>query len=81
MENFTAVELQVPVFRAGELVYQLPTLSEIKQYCAEQMQTLWPEVLRFNYPHQYYVDLSEQLMALKDEMLHNAGRQVSGEKK
>ena len=74
MENYSAVELQVPVFQNGELVYSLPTLPEIKAYCAAQISTLWPEVLRFNNPHQYYVDLSEQLMALKDEMLHNAGR-------
>ena len=81
MENYRAVELQVPIFRSGELVYELPTLPEIKQYCAQQLQTLWPEVMRFDNPHQYYVDLSEKLMALKDEMLHNAGRRSAGEKR
>ena len=74
MENFLAVELQVPVFRNGELVYQLPSLKEIKTNCAYQVSTLWPEVKRFDYPHQYYVDLSEALMALKDEMLAAHGR-------
>ncbi len=74
MENYRAVELQVPVFRGGKLVYQLPTLNEIKAYCAKQIETLWPEVLRFENPHQYYVDLSDRLMALKDEMLHSAGK-------
>ena len=74
MENYRAVELQVPVFRGGKLVYQLPTLNEIKAYCAKQIETLWPEVLRFENPHQYYVDLSDKLMALKDEMLHSAGK-------
>ena len=74
MENYRAVELQVPVFWGGKLVYQLPTLNEIKAYCAKQIETLWPEVLRFENPHQYYVDLSDRLMALKDEMLHSAGK-------
>ena len=74
MQNYCAVELQVPVFRGGKLVYQLPTLNEIKAYCAKQIETLWPEVLRFENPHQYYVDLSDRLMALKDEMLHSAGK-------
>jgi len=74
MQNYRAVELQVPVFRGGKLVYQLPTLNEIKAYCAKQIETLWPEVLRFENPHQYYVDLSDRLMALKDEMLHSAGK-------
>ena len=69
MEDFTAVELQVPIFKNGELVYKLPTLDEIKRRCAYEVSTLWPEVKRFDFPHQYYVDLSEELMALKDEML------------
>ena len=74
MENFRAVELAVPIFRNGELVYALPSLKEIKTNCAYQVSTLWPEVKRFDYPHQYYVDLSEKLMALKDAMLAEYGR-------
>lgn len=74
MENFRAVELQVPVFEKGRLVYELPTLEQIKRNCAYQVSTLWPEVKRFDYPHQYYVDLSEELMALKDRMLADFGR-------
>ena len=81
MENYRAVELQVPIFLGGELVYDLPALTEIKAYCAAQMETLWPEVKRFDNPHEHYVDLSDQLMALKDEMLHNAGNKRSGETK
>lgn len=69
MENFRAELLQVPVFKNGELVYELPSLEDIKRRCAYQVSTLWPEVKRFDYPHQYYVDLSEKLMALKDSML------------
>ena len=74
MENFRAVELQIPVFQGGELVYKLPTLKEIKTNCGYQISTLWPEVKRFDNPHQYYVDLSPKLMALKDEMLEAHGR-------
>ena len=64
--------MMVPIFKNGELVYQLPTLKEIKTYCAYQVSTLWPEVKRFDYPHQYYVDLSPKLMELKDKMLSEA---------
>ena len=74
--NFTARELQVPIFKNGELVYKLPTLKEIKTYCAYQVSTLWPEVKRFDYPHQYYVDLSPKLMELKDKMLSDAGHKA-----
>lgn len=74
MDGFNAVELQVPVFKNGELVYKLPTLEEIKRTCAYGVSTLWPEVKRFDFPHQYYVDLSARLMALKDEMLKQGRR-------
>ena len=76
MRNFRAVELQVPVFKNGELVYDLPALGDIKKLCAEQIDTLWPEVKRFDYPHQYYVDLSPKLMALKDKMLLERGHEI-----
>ena len=72
MENFRAYEMMVPIFQNGELVYKLPSLKEIKTYCAYQVSTLWPEVKRFDYPHQYYVDLSPKLMELKDKMLSEA---------
>ncbi len=74
IHGFDAVELQVPVFKNGELVYKLPTLEEIKRTCAYGVSTLWPEVKRFDFPHQYYVDLSAKLMALKDEMLKQGRR-------
>ena len=67
--NFHACELQVPVFRNGELVYQLPTLDEIRSYCREQVDTLWDEVKRFDNPHTYYVDLSQKLWEIKYRLL------------
>ena len=67
--NFQARELQVPVFRNGELVYQLPTLDEIRSYCREQVDTLWDEVKRFDNPHTYYVDLSQKLWEIKYRLL------------
>ena len=68
-----AKELMVPIFKNGELVYKLPSLKEIKTACAYNVSTLWPEVKRFDYPHQYYVDLSPKLMELKDNMLASYG--------
>ena len=69
--NFTAKELLVPVFRHGKLVYDLPPLAEIKRYCAEQVDTLWDEVKRFDNPHTYYVDLSQKLWQIKYDLLKN----------
>ena len=67
--NFTAKELQVPIFQSGKLVYQLPTLDEIRAYCAQQVDTLWDEVKRFDNPQTYYVDLSQKLWDIKYGLL------------
>ena len=74
LEHFTALELQVPVFLNGELVYDLPSLEEIRAYCRRELDTLWDEVKRFDNPHQYYVDFSQELWDLRDRLLHNGGR-------
>ena len=71
--DFTARELQVQIFRNGELVYKQPTLEEIRRYCSEQLDTLWDEVLRFENPHNYYVDLSQKLWDIKHQLLDNEG--------
>ena len=68
--DFEAKELLVPIFRGGELVYEKPTLPQIKAYCASQVDTLWDEVLRFENPHKYYVDLSQKLWDIKNDLLH-----------
>lgn len=69
ISNFVARQLLVPIFEKGSRVCASPSLHEIRQYCAEQVDTLWEEVLRFEYPHNYYVDLSEKLWQAKQDML------------
>lgn len=71
--DFTAKELQVPIFIKGELVYQPPKIDDIKKYCAEQLGTLWETVLRFENPHKYYVDLSQKLWDIKQKLLADKG--------
>lgn len=74
VENFKAKELQVPIFKGGELVYDLPSVSEIRDYCKEQIMTLWDEVKRFENPHRYYVDLSQKLWDIKHDLLNIASK-------
>ena len=69
IENYTARELLVPIFKNGELVYNLPPLEEIRDHCARELATMWKEVLRFENPHEYYVDLSQKLWDLKHDMI------------
>ncbi|MGL4452156.1 MAG: nicotinate phosphoribosyltransferase [Sarcina sp.] len=69
LKNFYAKELQVPVFEDGELVYTSPSLKEMKEYSVKEVEKLWEEVLRFENPHTYYVDLSKKLWVMKDTLI------------
>ncbi len=71
--DFTAKELQVPVFKNGECVYDSPNINEIADYCREQVSLLWDEVKRFENPHTYYVDLSKKLYEIKNILLNVYG--------
>ena len=69
LDNYVVRDLLEPIFKNGELVYQLPELKEIQAYCKAQQDTLWDEVKRFENPHKYYVDLSWKLWTLKRDLL------------
>ncbi len=73
-EDFTAVELLRPIFQSGKLVYKRPSIEAIRSYCAEQIDRQWDEVKRFENPHNYYVDLSQKLWDIKQELLKSKGR-------
>ncbi len=68
--DFIAKKLQVKIFENGKQVYTSPTVKEIAKYRAEQVDSLWDEVKRFENPHTYYVDLSEELWNLRHELLN-----------
>lgn len=72
--DFVAKELMVPIFKDGKLVYQSPSIEEMRAYCADQVDRLWDEVKRFENPHNYYVDLSQKLWDIKHDLLENQGR-------
>lgn len=73
ISSFTAHPLQMEIFRGGKLVYKRPSLQEIQRYCAQQVDTLWDEVKRFDNPHSYAVDLSEKLWNIKQDLLRTHG--------
>lgn len=68
--DFIAKKLQVKIFENGRQVYVSPSVKEIAKYRAEQVDSLWYEVKRFENPHTYYVDLSEELWNLRHELLN-----------
>lgn len=68
--DFIAKKLQVKIFENGKQVYVSPSVKEIAKYRADQVDSLWDEVKRFENPHTYYVDLSEELWNLRHELLN-----------
>ena len=76
LTDFRAVPLQVQLFNAGECVYESPSVEDIRTYCKDQMNTIWDEVLRFENPHKYYVDLSQKLWDEKQRLLLQHGHKM-----
>ena len=70
-ENFTAEALLKPIFQNGKLVYDLPSLEDIRTRCAHQLDLQWEDVKRFENPHNYYVDLSQKLWDLQHALLES----------
>ncbi|NEZ46397.1 nicotinate phosphoribosyltransferase [Clostridium niameyense] len=70
VKNYYAEELLVKIFDKGKQVYESPNVMDIKNIAKKQTERLWPEVLRFENPHNYYVDLSPKLWRIKQELLH-----------
>ena len=69
LTNYKAVNILKPIYVNGEKVYKSPPLVDIKAYCEAQMNTMWDEVLRFENPHEYYVDLSQKLWDTKQALI------------
>ena len=68
--DFVAKKLQVKVFQKGKQVYDCPSVKDISAYRQEQVDSMWDEVTRFENPHNYYVDLSENLWELRQNLLN-----------
>ncbi len=71
-------DLLVPVFRAGELIYQCPALADIRARVREQLAMLHPGITRFANPHQYPVGLELGLHELKTSLILEARREHEG---
>lgn len=69
LRNYNLREMQVPIYINGKLVYQLPSVEERKEYCYNEFMTFYPEIKRLTNPHEYYVDLSQKLLDLKNRLI------------
>lgn len=62
-------ELQKPIYKDGNLVYDLPDIESIRTYSKEMQKLQWDEIYRLEYPHIYYVDLTKKLLQTKMKLL------------
>ena len=72
VDNFIAIELRKQYFEKGKLIQEMPTLENVRAYCKAGLNTLWDEVLRFENPHTYYVDLTQKLWDIKNALLESS---------
>lgn len=70
LKDYYVKELQVKIFENGNLIYNSPSLKEISEYSKKDLETIWDEIKRIDNPHKYFVDLSQNLWNLKQELLH-----------
>lgn len=67
--DFTAKKLLHKLFENGKCVYEVPPIGEVRAYCKAEIDKIWDEVKRFENPHGYYVDLSQNLWDVKYKLL------------
>ena len=68
--TFSVKELLKPVFLNGQCVYETKPVMEIRNYCQQELCTLWDESRRLVNPQNVYVDLSQNLWDMKHELLN-----------
>ncbi len=77
INNYTIKPLLVQIYDKGKLVYERPSLEEIRQHCMEDLDTLWDEYKRLDSPQIYKVDLSQDLWDLKYQLLNEAKQHLN----
>ena len=69
ISNYVVREMRIPIFENGRQVYSIPSIEEEKRYCEKEFTSIYPEIKRRLNPHKYYVDLSMDLLELKDNLI------------
>lgn len=72
-------ELLIPVIKEGKRVYTSPEVMELRAYCQKEQNTLWDESRRLANPQKVYVDLSQKLYDLKQNLLEEMSEKALDE--
>ena len=71
VRDFDAVPLFDPIYDKGQLIYDLPSLDEIKNYATKKLDELWNEYKRVLNPQDYPVDLAKDVWDHKMTLIDN----------
>lgn len=74
--NFEAKNLHIEAIKDGEIVYENPSLLEMRQYAFENLELLWDEYKRAMNPEEYPVDLSQKCWDNKMRNIQEAREMV-----
>jgi len=73
INDYTLKNIHISLYENGELVYDLPSIQEIKEYSHNALQLLWDEHKRYLNPARYYVDLSQACFDNKQSLIKKYG--------
>lgn len=79
LRNFFVKAQLIDIYKDGELVYDKPSLEEIREYTKQELDTLWDEYKRLDQPQMYKVDLSKDLWQLKTDLLNSAKESLNND--
>ncbi len=77
--DFDTVEaLHIPIFVDGRLVYERPSLAEVKAYARSRLRMIRLESRRLEHPHILKVSLTEKYWAYKQAVIDQARQNGNG---
>jgi len=69
----TAKNLQQKIFENGKLVYDVPSIHEVRDYVRHQLENeIWQEEQRFHNPHRHYMDMTPDYYEMKMNLLYDS---------
>ena len=74
--NFEAKELHEKVVDEGEIVYESPSVQEMRSYAQSNLELLWDEYKRSLNPEEYPVDLSQKCWDNKMRNIQEVRNQI-----
>jgi nicotinate phosphoribosyltransferase len=67
-------DLLVPIFRAGKVVYEAPSIETSRDHVRKQLSSAPREILRLNDPVPYKIGLEQSLQELRSKLIAHAKR-------